>query len=109
MAEGKVIQNKKVVKKTLSNSANDTVKDNVSDVVLLGVKTNNWRLLCKAYSESEGWMKSTKAMNLNTRQVLIQTTTQQRNPDGSYAIADTLTVASGNIVESEEKEIFMIA
>lgn len=39
--------------------------------------TDTWRCLCKASSESEGWMKSTKAMSLNGRGVVIQVTTQQ--------------------------------
>ena len=94
--------------KTLSNSANSTVKDNVPDVVLMGVKSNNWRLMCKAFSKKEGWMKSTKGLNLSTNQVLIQTTTQQKNSDGSYSIADTLISVNGNLIESDEKGIFII-
>jgi Lon protease-like protein len=34
-------------------------------------------------SKSEGWMKPTKAMEIGC---IVQVTTQQRNPDGSYAI-----------------------
>ena len=49
-----------------------------------------FRLLCKASSENEGWMKSTKAMELPTGCV-VQVTTQQRNPDGSYSIAEAIT------------------
>jgi hypothetical protein len=94
--------------KTLSNNANSTVKDNVPDVVLMGVKSNNWRLMCKAFSKKEGWMKSTKGLNLSTNQVLIQTTTQQKNSDGSYSIADTLIAVNGNLIESDEKGIFII-
>ena len=37
----------------------------------------------------EGWMKSTKAMETGDGCV-VQVTTQQRNPDGSYAIAEAL-------------------
>ena len=96
------------VQKTLSNSANETVSDNVPDVVLMGVKQNNWRLLCKAFSKREGWMKSTKALDLASREVLVQTTTQQRNSDGSYSIADTLTVVSGRVIETEEIGIYTI-
>jgi hypothetical protein len=94
--------------KTLSNSANSTVKDNVPDVVLMGVKSNNWRLMCKAFSKNEGWMKSTKGLNLSTNQVLVQTTTQQKNSDGSYSIADTLICVNGNLIESDEEGIFII-
>ena len=49
-----------------------------------------FQLLSKASSEKEGWMKSTKAMDTENGCV-IQVTTQQRNPDGSSAIAEALT------------------
>ncbi len=49
-----------------------------------------FRLLAKASSEAEGWMKSTKAMAVPGG-CLVQVTTQQRNPDGSYAVAEALS------------------
>lgn len=49
-----------------------------------------WVLIAKASSQAEGWMKSTKAMELDTG-CLVQVSTQQRNHDGSYAIAEALT------------------
>jgi len=39
-------------------------------------------------------MKSTKAMETPTG-VVIQVTTQQRNEDGSYAVAEALTFVPG--------------
>jgi len=51
-------------------------------------------LLCKASSQVEGWMKSTKAMQVPCG-CIIQVTTQQRNPDGSWAVAEALTFAPG--------------
>jgi CRISPR/Cas system-associated protein Cas5 (RAMP superfamily) len=53
-----------------------------------------FKLLSKASSEAEGWMKSTKAMNTGNG-VVIQVTTQQRNPDGSYAVAEAVTFVPG--------------
>ncbi|MFA5739425.1 MAG: hypothetical protein WC902_11630 [Bacteroidales bacterium] len=53
-----------------------------------------FRLLCKASSESEGWMKSTKACEVPGG-CIVQVTTQQRNPDGSYAVAEALTYVPG--------------
>lgn len=35
-------------------------------------------------------MKSTKAMEIPGRGCLVQVTTQQRNPDGSYAVSEAL-------------------
>ena len=58
-----------------------------------------FQLLAKASSEEEGWMKSTKAMQIGDQGCLVQVTTQQRNPDGSYAVAEALTfVPDVNIV-----------
>ena len=75
--------------KTLGNTcANGTTK-NVKDVVFWG-NGDTFELISKASSESEGWMKSTKAMDTNNG-VVVQVTTQQRNPDGSYSLAEALT------------------
>jgi hypothetical protein len=79
--------------KTLHNTdANGTTK-NVSDVVFFG-DGDLFVLMSKASSEKEGWMKSTKACEVPGG-CLVQATTQQRNPDGSYAVAEALTFVPG--------------
>lgn len=78
------------MEKTLGNTDVNGAKKNVPDLKVFG-DGDMFKLLCKASSESEGWMKSTKAMQAGD-DVVIQVTTQQRNPDGSYAIAEALTV-----------------
>ena len=66
---------------------------------------DTFELISKASSENEGWMKSTKAMQCG-ESVVVQVTTQQRNPDGSYAIAEALTtVANAYIFEQKENNI----
>jgi hypothetical protein len=40
-------------------------------------------------------MKSTKAMQINGYGCVVQITTQQKNPDGSYAIAEAITFVPG--------------
>ena len=40
-------------------------------------------------------MKSTKAMEIPEVGCVVQVTTQQRNPDGSYAVAEALTFVPG--------------
>ena len=75
--------------KTLGNTDINETSKNVPDVVVYG-DGDAWQLICKASSEKEGWMKSTKAMDLDGG-CLVQVTTQQRNPDGSYAIAEAVT------------------
>lgn len=79
--------------KTLSNTNFTDVKKNVSDVKLVG-NGNLFALLSKASSEAQGWMKSSKAMEVPGGCV-VQVTTQQRNPDGSYAVAEALVHVPG--------------
>lgn len=81
------------VMKTLHNSDISGTRKNVKDIKVFG-DGDLFRLVSKASSESEGWMKSTKAMDVGIGCV-IQVTTQQKNPDGSYAIAEALTYVEG--------------
>jgi hypothetical protein len=79
--------------KTLHNSDVSGARQNVKDIQVVG-NSDMFRLLCKASSQAEGWMKSTKAMQVSEGCV-VQVTTQQRNPDGSYAVAEALTFVPG--------------
>lgn len=54
-----------------------------------------WKLLCKVSSEKQGWMKSTKVLE-TWNGFLVQVSTQQRNPDGSYALAEALAYVPSN-------------
>ena len=82
--------------KSLHNSDSNPASQNVPDIAFFGDK-DAWQLVCKASSEAEGWMKSTKAMQLESG-MLVQVTTQQRNPDGSYALAEAITFVPGGRV-----------
>lgn len=75
--------------KTLHNSDLSGARQNVKDLKIVG-NGNMFKLLCKASSENEGWMKSTKACE-TPYGCIVQVTTQQRNEDGSYAVAEALT------------------
>lgn len=79
--------------KTLHNINISGARQNVNDIKVVG-NGDMFRLLCKASSEAEGWMKSTKAME-TPGGCVVQVTTQQRNPDGSYAVAEALTFVPG--------------
>jgi len=81
------------IMKTLHNSTVSQAKENVKDIKVVG-NGDMFRLLCKASSDNEGWMKSTKAMETE-RGCVVQVTTQQRNPDGSYSVAEALTFVPG--------------
>lgn len=82
--------------KTLGNTcANGTTK-NVKDVIFWG-NGDMFQLISKASSQKEGWMKSTKAMDCEGY-VVVQVTTQQRNPDGSYVVAEALTTVPDSCI-----------
>lgn len=72
---------------------------NVPDLVEVG-NGDSWQLLCKASSRREGWMKSTKAMDIGLGCV-VQVTTQQRNPDGSYALAEAITYVPNTVIAGD--------
>lgn len=77
--------------KTLHNSDVSPSTKNIADLVRFG-DPDMFKLICKASSQAEGWMKSTKAMQIGENGgCVIQVTTQQRNEDGSYAVAEALT------------------
>ena len=69
------------------------------DVQIVG-NGDMFQLLCKASSLSEGWMKSTKAMEVPGGCV-VQVTTQQRNHDGSYSVAEALTFVPGVMIAED--------
>ena len=75
--------------KTLGNTDVNGTRRNVPDVVVYG-NGDTFALWVKASSQSEGWMKTTKVANVPGG-ALVQTETQQRNPDGSYALSQALT------------------
>lgn len=82
-----------MTEKTLHNSDMSGARKNVKDIDVVG-NGDLFQLLCKASSQSEGWMKSTKAMRTGNGCV-VQVTTQQRNPDGSYSVAEAVTFVPG--------------
>lgn len=86
-----------MAEKTLGNTDANGTEKNVPDVVKWG-NPDDWQLLCKASSQAEGWMKSTKVMNVPGGCVM-QVTTQQRNPDGSYAVAEALAFVPWSNIE----------
>lgn len=86
--------------KTLTNTTAAQAKDQVKDIQFWG-EGDTFRLISKASSEAEGWMKSTKAMEIDMLGCVVQVTTQQRNPDGSYAVAEAVTFVPGAYIKSK--------
>ena len=86
--------------KTLHNSGVSDARVNVKDIRVVG-NGDMFRLLCKASSDTEGWMKSTKACEVPGG-CIVQVTTQQRNADGSYAVAEALSFVPGVKIADDE-------
>lgn len=65
--------------------------------------SETWQHICKASNENEGWMKSTKAMELPGIGCVVQVTTQQRNQNGSYSIAEALAFVPGAVIRGDAR------
>jgi hypothetical protein len=62
--------------KTLKNTDASGASKNVKDIVFWG-DGDTFKLISKASSQNEGWMKSTKAMQIDRVGCVLQVTTQQ--------------------------------
>lgn len=82
--------------KTLDNQNVTQAQRAVSDLKVFG-DGDTWKLLCKASSESQGWMKSTKVLEIPDIGCgcLVQVTTQQRTANGGWVIAEAVTYVPG--------------
>ena len=81
--------------KTLHNSNASGAKENVKDIQFWG-NGDLFKLLCKASSKTEGWMKSTKAMQVPNGCVVQVTTQQWAN------VAEALTFVPGVKIQEEK-------
>lgn len=79
--------------KTLHNSTISSARQNVKDIVVYG-NGDTFKLICKASSAAEGWMKSTKAMEIHGVGCVVQVTTQHGDN-----IAEALTFVPGVRIE----------
>lgn len=87
------------MKKSLGNTTSNGAKKNVADLSIWG-DGDMFKLLSKASSQEEGWMKSTKAMQIDGVGCVVQVTTQQ----GSN-VAEALTFVPGvKIIEKTNDE-----
>ena len=96
-----------MVQKDLGITEVRGAKANIPDLVVYG-DGDTFRLLCKASSKSQGWMKSTKVCNV-CGGCIVQVTTQQRNPDGSYSIAEALTYVPGCHIDTSKDPRTLVA
>jgi len=94
------------MEKSLSNTNIEDVKKTTSDIKVFG-NGDLFQLLSKASSESQGWMKSCKAMEIEGGGCVVQVTTQYNNPDGSKSVAEALTFVPNVKIEKKENQIFL--
>ncbi len=85
--------------KTVNNTSAEQAKQQVSDIQFFG-NTDTFKLICKASSKSENWMKSTKAMQIDNLGCVVQVTTQQGDN-----VSEALTfVPNAKIKEIKDSE-----
>ena len=84
--------------KSLGNTDKNGAKKNVKDIVFWG-NGDTFKLISKASSVEEGWLKSTKAMEIPCVGCVIQVTTQQENN-----VAEALTFVPGVKIYEEISE-----
>ena len=88
--------------KTYNNTNINKAKDQVKDIEVFG-DGDLFKLLSKASSKSEKWMKSTKVMNLPNG-CLVQVTTQQ---DSNVAEALQFIPDINLQIDENNKKIFV--
>lgn len=87
---------KSEAQRTLDNASIADAQEKVSDIKVIG-NGDAWQLLCKASSYKEGWMKSTKAMEVPSG-CLVQVTTREFGEEGQVAVAEAVTFVPGMCV-----------
>lgn len=86
------------MKKTLGNTDTNGAKKNVKDIQFWG-NGDTFKLISKASSQEEGWMKSTKAMYIQNCGCVVQVTTQQ-----GLEVAEALTFVPNCKIHEEVDE-----
>ena len=84
------------VGKSFSNTSAKEAEVNVPDIKFFG-NGDLWQLICKAWSEEEDWMKSTKAMEIPGVGCLVQVTTQMEDE-----IAEAVIFVPGVKIKAEK-------
>ena len=82
--------------KTLENTTTDGATKNVKDIQFWG-NGDTFKLISKAWSKEEGWMKSTKAMEIAGIGCVVQVSTQQ-----GENVAEAITFVPGVRISSKQ-------
>lgn len=109
------------MEKSLHNTTANGATKNVKDIQFWG-DGDMFKLLSKASSEKEGWMKSTKALQIDGVGCIVQVTTQQRSGiaesfhdhkrkemSHKYVIAEALTFVPNVMIEEQKEDDVVIS
>ena len=92
------------MEKALNNTNFEDVKNTTSGVEVFG-DGDLFKLLSKASSKEQGWMKSTKAMEIGAGVgCVVQVTTEFTNPDGSKTSSEALTFVPDVVIKETKDE-----
>ncbi len=89
---------KKAATKTMTNTDVKGASKQVPDLEVFG-NGDSFKLICKASSQKEDWMKSTKAMPIPGLGCVVQVTTQQGNN-----IAEAVCFVPGAVIHERRSE-----
>ena len=88
--------------KTMGNTDSNGTKKNVKDVKFWG-KGDVFKLISKASSQAENWMKSTKAMEISGAGCLVQVSTQQGDNPAEAVVVFVPNIRIEEIYENENE------
>jgi len=92
--------------KVLNVTSPESAKELISDIQITG-DPHIWKLISKASSESGGWMKTTKAMQVGGS-VVLQTETQQRSESGQWSLSQGLVVVDHAWVKKNAEGLWVL-
>lgn len=84
-----------MAKRIFGNSNAEEAHLNTPDIKTFG-DSNTFKVICKASSDSQQWMKSTKAMEIEGLGCIVQVSTQQGNQ-----VAEAATFVFGAKIQEE--------
>lgn len=90
------------MEKSVNVTSTEDAKNKINDIEVFG-DGDTFKLICKASSKSQGWMKFTKAMEISGVGCVVQVSTQQISKSGVKIFKyDDKGVLTGHFSDSED-------
>ena len=90
-----------MTERTLTNTSAAGAKAANPSVVFVGNR-DLWHLLSEASSEAQGWIKSSKAMEIPGVGCVVRVTTREEDAMGAVSVAEALTFVPGVEIAEDE-------